>query len=278
MLSRNLYKMKKSPLAGQRKKAIILAVVLVSICSIAYGFYYMNNFKKAASSTTTAAVAKVETGDRPLKENTVIYINADGGLSLRATHNASSQRLLLIPNGTKLDSIEELDGWYHVSYNGKDGWIAKQYTTTQAPAADPAKDWQLYTAASGYKIKYQPGWKVQDYSANDSLKSASLVAFSNQDLPATVPTGSEFIAPITVNVSTKTAADIASSFTSIAGVTAEDIAIAGLTGKKYTYTSPSTNTQMVSVVLSSGIKTFIFTDGGGYTDDLLKMLNTFTIG
>lgn len=274
MLSKNLYRMKKRPLSSKRKKAIFAGILAASIFFIGTGAYMMNKVKPADSQKSTIVL---ETGDRPLKKELSVYVNADGGLSLRADHDSDSARLELIPDKTTLSVTEELDGWYQVNYNGKTGWVSKQYTTTVAPAADPTKDWATFTG-SGYKIKYQTGWKAQDYGANTTLAASSLVAFSNQDLPATIPAGSEFIAPVTVAVSTKAITDAENAYASIAGVQTETVTVGGIAGKKFVYTSAGSNTQMTVIVVAASGKVFIFSEGGGYADDLLKMTATFTIG
>jgi hypothetical protein len=276
MLSRNLKRRKKPTLPKSKRKKVIVTIALaVALFFIFFGLYTINSYK---SSSGKKEEVKIETGDRPLKKTTTIFVNAAGGLSLRKERSAKSTRLSLIPNKTKLEATEELDGWYKVTYNGKEGWVAKEYTTTQSSAEDPAKNWSVYTNASqGYKIKYPLGWKYQDYSPNEASRSLSLVAFSNQDLPATLPQGSEFIAPVTVQVSGKTIDEANRDHAGISGVTADKLTVAGTQATKYTYTSASSNTQMTAIVFSARGKTFILNEGGGYSEDLLKMANTFSL-
>jgi hypothetical protein len=272
MVGRNNYRVKRSPLAGKRKKFLLYTVVTVSVMIIVFGLYSALSFHP---KITKSANTTVTTGDQPLKQQMVVYVTADGGLSLRSDHSASSDRLLLIPDGTKLTVIEELDGWYQVTYSGSTGWISEQYTTTSAPATDPTTGWTSFTFKSGAKIKYEPGWQVQDYS--NTTDAGDTVAFSNQQLPTSLPTGSDFIAPIIVNFTAKTPAAAEKTYTSIGGVVAENLTVAGQAAKKYTYTSTTSNTQVTSVVVPNGNKAIVFNEAGGYADDLLKMLNTFTI-
>lgn len=274
MLSKKLYRMKKRPLTSKRKRAIVAGVLAASLFLVGFGAYLLNKAKPADGQKSAIVL---ETGDRPLKKDLSVYVNAEGGLSLRAGRDSGSTRLELIPDKTTLAVTEELDGWYQVVYNGKTGWVSKQYTTTVAPAADPTKDWATFTGV-GYKIKYQVGWKAQDYGANTTLYASSLVAFSNQELPITIPTGSEFIAPVTVAISTKAIADAEKAYSAIAGAQTEAVTVAGVAGKKFIYTSAGSNTQMTVIVLAAGGKVFVFSEGGGYADDLLKMTATFTIG
>jgi len=274
-MARRMYRMKKSPLATRRNRAIMIgAAGLLLLVGVVFAY----NLTNKKSSDSGKVEIKLDTGDRPIAKEDPVYVNADGGLSLRSDRNPNSQRMELIPNGTKLVATQELDGWYQVSYNDKTGWVSKQYTTKIAPAEDPAKDWGIFTSTSGYKVKYQTGWKAQDYGKNELLKASSLVAFSNLDLPSTIPAGSEFIAPVTIAVSTKSLDEAGKTFSTIAGVQTEAISVGGLPGTKYTYTSTTSNTQMTAIVVAGSGKVFILSEGGGYAEDLLKMAATFTIG
>lgn len=278
MLSRNLYRMKKSPLNSKRRKVIISVLLILSLSSIAYGIYYTSKLKPEDGKKEEI---KIATGDQPLAKNITIYINADGGLSLRKDRDPASQRLILIPNKTKLEATQELDGWYKVLYNEKEGWISKQYTTLEAPDAvnDITTGWSAFkNSAQGYNIKYPVGWKVQDYGANAVTKTSSFVAFSNQELPTTLPAGSEFIAPITLQTSALPFEDAKNNFALISGVTMENISISGGQGVKYVYTAPSSNTQVNSIVATVAGKTYIFNEAGGYLDDLVNMIKTFSQG
>lgn len=254
-----------------------MITVAVVVCCAALVVFSITKFSTLKPVDGKKVVDVVQTGDQPVTKALTVYVNADGGLSLREDRNANSKRLALIPNGTKLAVSQELDGWYKVSFESKVGWIAKQYTTLEVPPEDPTKDWKTY-AGTGYKIKYQIGWNVQDYGKNDATGMTSVVAFSNQSLPATIPAGSDFIAPIVVNVSAKTADETNKTYAAMSGVTLEPITVAGKTAQKYTFTSPTSNTQVTTIVLPGVSGTLIFSEAGGYIDDLLKMLNTLTIG
>jgi len=273
-MARKRYRFKKGLLTNKRYRVLLFGATGLAVLAIGIGVYSMLG---TSQSETGKVEIKLETGDRPIQKENSIYVNADGGLSLRAEKNAESARLELIPNGTKLTATEELEGWYKVSYNNKTGWVSKQYTTSAVPPEEPNKGWETF-AGTGFRIKYQPGWKAQDYGANDVLAASSIVAFSNQGLPASLPVGSEFIAPVTISVSTKTSDDANKYYSTMAGVQSEATSVGGIAANKYTYTSASSNTQMTAIVFSAGGKVFILSEGGGYADDLLKMAATFTIG
>lgn len=263
---------------GEKKKIVISAVLVISLFFIGYGIYTFTNLKKEESKK---ADAKVETGDRPLKQTVTVYVNASGGLSLRQNPDKNSKKLDTIPNKTKLETIEELNGWYKVRFSGKEGWISKQYTTASAPAKekDQTETWSYFTNSKyGYKIKYPLGWKYQDYGPNAAGKTLSMVAFSAQELPASIPAGTEFLAPITLEVSSKTLDQKNQEYSTISGVVISPAKVGVYSGTKYSFTSVSSNTQETAIVFSAGGKTFVASEGGGYSEDLLKMVNTFTIG
>lgn len=48
-------------------------------------------------------------------------------LNLRKEANTTSAVLISIPNGTKVEIIEEFDGWFKVSYKGHIGYISSSY-------------------------------------------------------------------------------------------------------------------------------------------------------
>jgi hypothetical protein len=274
MLSKNIYKRNKALKPDNKKRKVVLSVILaIALISIGFGVYRIGSLHQASDKKE---VIKIKTGDQPLNQSTTIFVNADGGLSLRKEQSATSQRLTLIPNNTKLTTTSSLNGWYQVTYNGQTGWIAEKYTTTQAPLADPTSTWSVFTG-SNYKIKYPIGWKYQNYGANQANNASSLVAFSDQDLPTTVPTGSQFIAPVIVQVSNQTLAAANSTYSTISGVVTTNLTIAGVAANEYTYTSASSETQVTAIVFSAGGSTFIMNESGGYSDDLLKMANTFSL-
>ncbi len=272
---KRLYSHKRSVTDSQKKSMAIVGLVLFCLAIVFYSIYF---FASQGTTSGKKVSAEVKTGDQPLEKKLTVYINADGGLSLRGDRKTTSPRLALIPNGTKLTAELEVDGWYKVSYEGKTGWISKNYTTTVAPPEDPAKDWQTYASTAGYKVKYAPGWKVQDYGKNDALAASSIVAFSTQVLPTTIPAGTDFVAPIVFTVSTKTMDETVKTYSSMPSTSLEAITVAGKPAQKFTYTTPSTNTQVTAVVMINGSQVMIFSEAGGYSEDLIKMLNTITIG
>lgn len=261
-----------------RKKIIFSGVVLLSMVIIGMGFYIF--FSDVLADDSEKVAITLDTGDQLIEQAITITVNADGGLSLRADKSSTSNRLILIPNGTELTASEESDGWYRVTYDGQTGWISKEYTLLKAAATDTVDetaDWTTFSSTAGYEIKYQNGWTAKGYGANTVLSASSVAAFSTGTLPTSLSASSDFIAPVTVVVSTKTLEELAASYAAIAGVTTETLPVGGVTATKYTYTSASTKTVVTAIIFSAGGKVFVMADGGGYAEDLLKMATTFTI-
>ena len=58
-----------------------------------------------------------------------VDVNFDSALHLRRYPDATSESLALIPRGIRLhlDGVTESSGWYKVTYEGDDGWVAGDY-------------------------------------------------------------------------------------------------------------------------------------------------------
>lgn len=55
------------------------------------------------------------------------HVQADPALILRSAPNSQSERLDRLPNGAKVEVLEAQRGWYKVSYNGKIGYVGRDY-------------------------------------------------------------------------------------------------------------------------------------------------------
>ncbi len=56
-----------------------------------------------------------------------IYVKTTATLRLREEPNTSCATLERIPEGTAIEVLEELERWYKVIYNGKEGYVSKTY-------------------------------------------------------------------------------------------------------------------------------------------------------
>lgn len=63
------------------------------------------------------------------------YISSNASAHFRSGPSTSSQSLGKLPKNTKITITGEENGWYKVSYNGKDGYISKSLVTEGEPPA-----------------------------------------------------------------------------------------------------------------------------------------------
>lgn len=67
--------------------------------------------------------------------NKAAYISSNASAHFRSGPSTSSQSLGKLPKNTKITIKGEENGWYKVSYNGKDGYISKSLVTEGEPPA-----------------------------------------------------------------------------------------------------------------------------------------------
>jgi uncharacterized protein YgiM (DUF1202 family) len=60
-------------------------------------------------------------------ESIWVKVTSKSNLNLRKEPNTTALVLTSLPNGTKVEVIEELDGWYKVTYKGHTGYISSKY-------------------------------------------------------------------------------------------------------------------------------------------------------
>lgn len=271
-LARNLRKKKFSFRLPKLSKKIWIFLIFLTLGIGAYGLI---NLIRLAPASTEKKELKFETGDRPLPQTISLWVNADGGLFMRETAEPKGKILIVIPNGTQLTAEETKENWFKVTYMNKTGWVNKTYVTTQAPAEDPTKAWNSFANKNfGYSLRYPKEWVAQDYGANPATGSESYVAFGPQLAPAMDPTQ---LAPVIVRVTAQPKEQAEAAFKSAQNSVAEPQTISGLAATKYTYNA-SSGVQMTALVLQKGTKTYIFEESGGYSDDLLKIIATITLG
>lgn len=238
------------------------------------GIYGWWNLTRATRNDKKMTI-KYDTGDKPLPQQVNLWVSADGGLFMRASADAKSKIVIIIPNGTQLTAIKTEGDWYQVSYMNKTGWVNKAYVTTQAPAQDPTKDWKTFqNSANSYSVRYPTDWVVQDYGANPASNSASYVAFGTQ-LPASLDPNN--LPPVIVRIVNGGADAVAGPYKSASGSTATATTISGLPGTVYTYTA-SSGVQMTAYVVAKGAQTYVIEETGGYADQLQKMVSSLNLG
>lgn len=54
----------------------------------------------------------------------------------------AAEKLILVPRGTKVEVLEEQQGWLGVKYHNHSGWMLKLMLATQPPASEKVADQQ----------------------------------------------------------------------------------------------------------------------------------------
>lgn len=75
-----------------------------------------------------------------------------GRLILRQAPEADGAVLLRIRNGDEVEVLEALDGWYHVRYDGREGFVMAQYVRLLSEAAGQA----VYTNGATVYLRESP--------------------------------------------------------------------------------------------------------------------------
>jgi hypothetical protein len=271
-LGRNKGPKKKFKLPQISKRNLVISLVVLAVLAGAIGWW---SLARSTKNDKGKIAIKYDTGDKPLPQKVLLWINADGGLNVRSEANSKSKIIILVPNGTQLEALETKDDWYKITYMGKTGWVSKQYVTLTAPAEDPTKAWKTYqNNAQNYALRYPTDWVAQDYGANPATNSSSYIAFGPQ-LPATMDPSNP--PPVIVRIVPGGADAAAATYKASAGSVATPATIAGLAGTSYTYTA-SSGVQMTAYVVAKGAQTFIIEETGGYADQLQKIVTSLSLG
>lgn len=106
------------------KKLKLFAAVIVSILTLTAP---ISVFATENTSTEQSA-SGYEVKDTSL----TCYVNSEKGLNVRSGPSTDYSVIGTLSNGSKIEVTGESGGWYRFDYNGKDGFVATKYTTTQA--------------------------------------------------------------------------------------------------------------------------------------------------
>ncbi len=85
---------------------------------------------ESESASETESQSETEsTSESEPEADTKLYvvITSSKNLNLRTEPNTSCDVITSIPNGGKAEIIEELDGWFKVSYKGHEGYVSADY-------------------------------------------------------------------------------------------------------------------------------------------------------
>jgi len=278
-IAKNLQKYQKSGrkfrIPGFFKKNGTKIIIGLVILSVLLGVYGIINLIRLAPKNEDKQDVVFETGDQPLPQKILLYVDASGGLNMREEPNATSRILKTIPNGTKLEATLLEGEWYQISYDGQTGWVNQNYVKTYTETAPPATEgWQNYQNSSfGYGVSYPGDWVKMDYGASQAAGLDSYVGFgaqlSDQINPSVLP-------PVAVKVTKDALATVTDSYKSKLNVVEAAATVSGLAAKTYVFTA-SSGVQMTAYVVSNGTYTYILEESGGYADELSEMAKSFKI-
>ncbi|MCI5612247.1 MAG: SH3 domain-containing protein [Roseburia sp.] len=106
------------------KKLKLFAAVIVSILTLTASVSVL----ATENTSTEQSASGYEVKDTSL----TCYVNSEKGLNVRSGPSTDYSVIGTLSNGSKIEVTGESGGWYRFDYNGKDGFVATKYTTTQA--------------------------------------------------------------------------------------------------------------------------------------------------
>ena len=104
---------------------LIVFLILIGVAYTGYRVYLSNGELKSEKKVDNTSLNTTK------KVLSVVYVNSEGGLNLRASASADANVITIIPDKTKLTINDEDGDWIQVTYNNQTGWCKKELT--QAP-------------------------------------------------------------------------------------------------------------------------------------------------
>lgn len=272
MLSRVPTKAKIKRGMDPAKKKILFVLGIIFTGIVLYGLY---NIKTHIPDNKEKISIKTKSGDNPIAKKVSVVVKTDGySLNMRDDHNESAQKIGQIPDGTVLEAKEEIEGWYKVSYDGKEGWISKTYAVpkTSVTVKKSASSAMQVFKGDGFTFKYNKNWYAKEYKKSDGT---SWIAVANSQLPQAAKESAYFV-PIKLKIysSGQKAMD---GFKSSKSTKKSATKVNGVEAVKYTFIDSESSTEINVVELEKGGKVYDFYDNGGYLEDLKKILETFSL-
>lgn len=125
--------------------AALLLIIIIAVISFAVSLFTKSS-DGDKDTQNTQNTQDVNTGNKDTEDledaedtepeagvdsetNTIdkVYVMTTTQVKLRAEANTDCTTLDRIAGGTKLEVLEELDGWYKVVYNGQEGYVSATY-------------------------------------------------------------------------------------------------------------------------------------------------------
>lgn len=161
-----------------RKDVIIARIIFVVLCIFVGVLIGMgvSTLSKNSGKTPTGPTQNTQTeinipntqtaeteppADKEQDADVMIsYVVPTTELRLRQEPNTNCEVLTRIPAGTKLTLIEELEGWYKVSYDGMEGYISADYATIETEGG-------AMSDGSSHVIMLDPGHQLHGDSTKE---------------------------------------------------------------------------------------------------------------
>jgi hypothetical protein len=253
-------------------KKIIIGLVVLSVLAGVYGIF---NLTRLAPGKEDKQDVVYQTGDQPLEQKIIIYVNAPNGLNMREEPNTASKILKTIPNNTKLEASLMEGDWYKVSFDGRTGYVHKDYvragTEADAVASSQTNKTSYQNTAFGYSLSFPADWVKVDYGANQAAKLTSYVGFGTQLSNELNP---NILPPVAVKVTGDAVSVVNESYMAKTGVVATDTKVSGVAAKMFVFTA-SSGVQMSAYVVAGSGQTYILEESGGYATELNEMVSSF---
>ena len=109
---------------------IVIILLLLGILGLVIFVFFKNQKSSEPKSTKKEASIAATTGNK--EDSDIGYVTALEGLNLREQPSTDSNKILLLPEGTKVQILGTDNDWYYVEAQTK-GYVAKEYITTQKP-------------------------------------------------------------------------------------------------------------------------------------------------
>ena len=151
------------------RKDVIIARIIFAILCIVIGTLIgtgvsalMNRADTDRNEPNTQIQTEVNTqtltgplieDDTQSVQDMISYAVPTSEIRLRKEPNTNCEVLTKIPAGTKLTLLEELEGWYKVSYEGMEGYISADYATIETEGGTTS-------AGSSYLVMLDPGHQL----------------------------------------------------------------------------------------------------------------------
>lgn len=134
----------------KRRTSIIVFIVLLLVCVSAGGIGIWKSQKLSSKdAATTQSQTKDEKGNSDQKnvdtdtekdnKQEIWTVWTTDRVRLREKASGEAEVLAVIPRSEELTAEQEMDGWVKVTYDGKTGYVSKEFTTTEKPKKESAE-------------------------------------------------------------------------------------------------------------------------------------------